>query len=822
MRRVQPTRLAPGTRLGTWVLEGFLAEGSTGDVYVARAAEGVGRVALKVVDLGDADARDRRRLAREAGLGLDLASPFLLRRIGHAELPDLGLLLIACELLEGQTLQETLRERATLGPGDRDVRRFLVARTVEVASGLAALHERGFVHRDVKPANVILATDRGAPRAVVIDFGLLRPVESETATSGSMTLPYAAPEVLRGGRIDARTDVFSLGVTLHDLLAARTPEQRRASQLFGIEPLEELVPSIERPLAAIVARATALDPARRYRDAAALRDDLRRWQRGRNPRASCARGAPASASRLARLTAGGVLLGGAVLATLAWSSRVHDDLQRSVVAASEPVARVRELVAAHRCATPKDAAAIEAEIADRLARFELLDPHERSEWLRRLACRACESTGTPPFVESTVGDHLARLLPALDGGDLLYAISALGGCGALATRSAMLAAWERTGPAAHDGLEIALLSLAALDGVLSRARAGTESQREDLADAASNCLEQVTPLAWRAIPRQVPSEASLGDRFARLCATVAAIARSERRSFTAPRFPWTEAQAARIAAAAGDESRTLDVLRSEGEMAASGRATLGQVAEFGWYAGVLDEPETACVESIRSLARSRGVAACLAPAAVERWFARGYALGASVRRGELAPPPAGLACSVAVFSPVHVARTQTVQPRISDRRREFGETFHWRFTEPAIVATMPDSHLTLVEAVLEEDESGALSATSHLLLASPGASGVELRFRSDETMPRGAQVVIAAQKDACAALPWTGVATLEVELDGLEARRIDLSDNGVVSGDRGVLRVAPDALEHRLRIRVSADSTVGVRIESIDLAPVRG
>ena len=185
---------------------------------------------------------------------------------------------------------------------------------VEVADALATVHAAALVHRDVKPANVIVEAARepeepaagGLPRgrAVLVDFGLVRPSDSTRTGSGApaATPSYAAPEQLLGARVDARADVFALGAVLFELLTGRRafPDEEEAVLLQRVKrgqvaelPNDRVVPiRMERALAAALAR----DPARRPQDAAAL---ARQWLDG------TARREPVWApGQLARIAAG--------------------------------------------------------------------------------------------------------------------------------------------------------------------------------------------------------------------------------------------------------------------------------------------------------------------------------------------------------------------------------------------------------------------------------------------------------------------------------------------------------------------------------------
>lgn len=301
--------LPPGTQLGDFVIERLHAIGGNGGVYLARQCSLRNRaVALKVVQFGSithsGGSASRMRVARferEVEQASRLHHPCLAEVYGSGEAN--GVRFYAMRFVEGPTLHSVL-ERLAAEParGHRPtVRRHVVARVAEIAQALAVVHAAGLVHRDVKPSNVVLEGE-GAPaagltaertgrtrdgadqivpdrQAVLVDFGLVRPVERRdlTVTSGLVgTAAYAAPEAFIEPGVGPTADVFSLGVTLHDLLVCRLPHERRGTASH-LEPLADVMPGIDRNLAAIVDMATRVAADRRYPDGGALADDLCAW-----------------------------------------------------------------------------------------------------------------------------------------------------------------------------------------------------------------------------------------------------------------------------------------------------------------------------------------------------------------------------------------------------------------------------------------------------------------------------------------------------------------------------------------------------------------
>lgn len=279
--------LEPGERLGDFEVVSPLARGGMGVVYRARQLSLGGRiVALKVLAEAAAGAHGVARFEREALALAELHHDSLAEVYGFGA--ERGSLFIAMRLVGGTTLRDVLERRATRREVDGGASEFreLVLRVAQVADALALVHRHGLVHRDVKPSNIVLeGTSESAPlgqRAVLVDFGLARRVDSHTLTmtgESPATPSYAPPEQLLGQDVDARADVFSLGVTLHDLLAARRPTERSQASA-GLEPIRELAPQVDQDLAAVIARCVDPEARWRYPNAGELQADLRAWLAG--------------------------------------------------------------------------------------------------------------------------------------------------------------------------------------------------------------------------------------------------------------------------------------------------------------------------------------------------------------------------------------------------------------------------------------------------------------------------------------------------------------------------------------------------------------
>jgi serine/threonine-protein kinase len=236
-------------------------------VDLARDLE-LGRpVALK--RLAENLARDdeiRPRFLREARLAARLSHPNVVRVYDVGE--DEGVPFIAMECVAGETLGEHLARHGAL-PSDDAVRLALQA-----CRGLAAVHEAGLVHRDVKPQNLFLRRDGVLKLG---DFGIaMAPAATQLTAAGTVlgTAAYLAPEQARGERVTAAADVYGLGAVLYELLTARPP--RSPSTLVELAQPPEIEPpeGVPPALAALVMRCLAEDPAARPRSAAELAREL--------------------------------------------------------------------------------------------------------------------------------------------------------------------------------------------------------------------------------------------------------------------------------------------------------------------------------------------------------------------------------------------------------------------------------------------------------------------------------------------------------------------------------------------------------------------
>ncbi len=232
--------LAAGTRLGRYEIRAQLGAGGMGEVYLVQDMQLERTIALKV--LPDEFASDRQRMHRfvqEAKAAAALNHPNIahIYEIGEAD----GTSFIAMEFIDGETLRQLLKQGQLSFTAILDI-------TIQIASALAAAHEAGIVHRDIKPDNVMLRRD-GLVK--VLDFGLVKLTEPQSTTdteaptkvqvhteAGTVmgTANYMSPEQARGQKVDPRTDIWSLGVMLYEMTTGRLP--------FSGETTTDIVASI--------------------------------------------------------------------------------------------------------------------------------------------------------------------------------------------------------------------------------------------------------------------------------------------------------------------------------------------------------------------------------------------------------------------------------------------------------------------------------------------------------------------------------------------------------------------------------------------------
>lgn len=268
--------------LGHYRVLAELGRGGMGIVYKAFDTELQRTVAIKVLLPDRADANSRERFVREAQAAARLNHDNIVP-VYSVSNPEGGLPYFAMEYVDGQSLKERIEKDQQLNS------REAVRICMQVAHALAAAHQASLAHRDVKPGNVLL--DAVSGRAKITDFGLVRPTDATKGITQEGTIPgtpeYMSPEQIRDpNRIDARSDIYSLGVTLYESLTGEVPfrgvPHMVLQQVLNDEPRpsRRLNDAIPRDVETICLKAMAKNASGRYQTAKQMADDLRRWLDG--------------------------------------------------------------------------------------------------------------------------------------------------------------------------------------------------------------------------------------------------------------------------------------------------------------------------------------------------------------------------------------------------------------------------------------------------------------------------------------------------------------------------------------------------------------
>ena len=268
-----PRTHRPRQKIGRYVVTERIGKGGMGMVYRGLDEALEREVAVKTLTVeGTLDAESRNRFEVEAKAAAKLQHPNIVTVFELGE--ERGMPFIAMELLPGADLEALLRS------GDELLLAEKLEVVVEVSRGLAYAHEHGVVHRDIKPSNIRILDDGTAK---IMDFGIAKLGSTSLTKTGMMvgTIHYMSPEQVRGKPLDGRSDVFSLGVILHELLAGQRPFRGEGPTdiLYKIvheppEPLDVGALELDPRLAAVVAKALEKDVERRYPTATALGDAL--------------------------------------------------------------------------------------------------------------------------------------------------------------------------------------------------------------------------------------------------------------------------------------------------------------------------------------------------------------------------------------------------------------------------------------------------------------------------------------------------------------------------------------------------------------------
>lgn len=274
------------TELGRYRLDGLLGQGSMGCVYRAIDPATDTPVAIKMVlPEWSKNTTTLKRFYREAQVMAGLDNPFIARFYEVNQ--DRGVHFLAMEFVEGRSLLDWLAEEGTPAVADA------LAMTRDIARALAEVHELGVIHRDVKPANILLAEREGArPQVKLCDFGIAltnAPGEEKMTRAGATvgTPHYMAPEQCVGAELDPAADVYALGVTLYRMLAGRVPFDAEDPSAVVYQHLSAPIPDIrgfnpdlDDEVVGLLDRMLVKDPTERIPDARTLLEALERVSRG--------------------------------------------------------------------------------------------------------------------------------------------------------------------------------------------------------------------------------------------------------------------------------------------------------------------------------------------------------------------------------------------------------------------------------------------------------------------------------------------------------------------------------------------------------------
>ncbi|MDI6630783.1 MAG: serine/threonine-protein kinase [Rhodococcus sp. (in: high G+C Gram-positive bacteria)] len=273
------SRLQPGSEFAGFRVQRRLGVGGMSEVYLVLGRGHDRYEALKILDRdASRSPRLRNKFRMEAAVAAQLVHPNIVSVHEHGEFEHQ--LWMSMHYVDGYSAARLVAR----GQIALDVSR--VARIVaEVAKGLDYAHSQGVVHRDVKPANILISTERfdGYEQVLLSDWGIARLLDDSTPLVAGGTvmasIPYAAPELLRGGVLSAQTDVYGLGATLVELATGRTPYPLAtplaitAAHLMADPPsVTRRRRSLPRGFDAVVARALAKDPSDRFRTCVELSD----------------------------------------------------------------------------------------------------------------------------------------------------------------------------------------------------------------------------------------------------------------------------------------------------------------------------------------------------------------------------------------------------------------------------------------------------------------------------------------------------------------------------------------------------------------------
>lgn len=251
-----------------------IGTGGMADVYKGRDHKLNRYVAVKVLKPEfRQDELFVRKFQTEAQAAAGLLHPNVVNVYDVGE--DRGLYYIVMELVEGITLKDYIQKKVRLTPKE------VISITIQVCAGIGAAHKRHIIHRDIKPQNIIISKEG---KVKVTDFGIAKATSSNTISTNAMgSVHYTSPEQARGGFSDEKSDVYSLGITMYEMITGRLPFDGDTTVVIALKHLQEdiippseYVPDIPYSLERIILKCTQKSADRRYADMTQLSLDLRR------------------------------------------------------------------------------------------------------------------------------------------------------------------------------------------------------------------------------------------------------------------------------------------------------------------------------------------------------------------------------------------------------------------------------------------------------------------------------------------------------------------------------------------------------------------
>ena len=251
-----------------------IGAGGMADVYKGRDTMLNRYVAIKVLKKEYRENKDFvRKFRSEAQAAAGLLNPNIVNVYDVGE--DRGLYYMVMELVEGITLKEYIQKKGRLSTKEA------ISIAIQMCTGIEAAHKHNIIHRDIKPQNIIISKEG---KVKVTDFGIARAVDSNTVSSSAMgSVHYVSPEQARGGYCDAKSDIYSVGITMYEMITGRVPFDGDSTVTVAMKHLQENItppsqyaPDMSKALEKIILKCTQKSPERRYESTTLLIQDLKR------------------------------------------------------------------------------------------------------------------------------------------------------------------------------------------------------------------------------------------------------------------------------------------------------------------------------------------------------------------------------------------------------------------------------------------------------------------------------------------------------------------------------------------------------------------